>query len=161
MIHAACHERHVSARTRILAVAIGVCVSSCATQKPAGSQDGIPVLVAGEFVDDYDMRYTIDERVWLQQPRSRFEVIEWHPGEQFLIARNGRENPSEPGLYSRIDWMELEGHAPYEWAFCYTTYDARSAGDALTATPPNRSTPRTGCNGYPFSRMRRAVTIDE
>lgn len=139
---------------------MAVCLTSCATQKLPASPDGIPSLVVGEFVDDYGIRYTIDDAVWMHHPRASYEVIEWHPDDQFLIATNDTENPSEPGLYTRIDWIVLEGHAPYEWAFCYTTYDAASAEDALNADQADRTTPRTGCNGYPFSRMRPATNED-
>lgn len=44
--------------------------------------------------------------------------------------------------------------APYTWGYCYSAYNAPSAAVAETVSVANRAIPRTGCNGYPFSRMR-------
>ncbi|HTD94098.1 MAG TPA: hypothetical protein VK644_09810 [Chitinophagaceae bacterium] len=46
--------------------------------------------------------------------------------------------------------------APFEWGFCLTVYNAKSDSLATQATPADRNHPRKGCNGYPFSRMKRA-----
>lgn len=50
--------------------------------------------------------------------------------------------------------MRLSDLAPYTWAFCLTAYKAPTAESARATTAANRATPRTGCNGYPFSRMK-------
>ena len=73
-----------------------------------------------------------------------------------LIDRNDTANTHAPGLWTRIDWVRLGGMEPYTWAFCLTAYDAptRTAAEATPAA--DRATPRTGCTGYPFSRMRRS-----
>ncbi|CAN5907988.1 hypothetical protein BH11GEM2_BH11GEM2_35000 [soil metagenome] len=62
-------------------------------------------------------------------------------------------------LWSRIDWIRLE-MAPYEWAFCLSAYAAPTQEAALATTTARRDAPRTGCNGHPFSRMRRAGPAD-
>ena len=74
---------------------------------------------------------------------------------QTLIAQNDSANAYAPGLWTRIDWVRLDGMAPYTWAFCLTAYDAPTRAAAEATPPADRATPRTGCNGYPFSRMRR------
>ncbi len=51
--------------------------------------------------------------------------------------------------------MPLAGMPPYEWAFCLSAYEASSAGEAEAAEIARREQPMTGCNGFPFSRMRR------
>ena len=111
-------------------------------------------MVLGRFDDDYDNHYTIGPAAWLQEPRARYHIAAWHPDQQYLIARNDGENPGEPGLWTRIDWVALDGMAPYRWGFCYTTYAAPSLAAAETIAPATRATPRSGCGGHPFSRMK-------
>ena len=50
----------------------------------------------------------------------------------------------------------LEGMPPYRWGYCYSTWTAASAAVAETVSVARRDTPRTGCNGFPFSRMKPA-----
>jgi hypothetical protein len=45
--------------------------------------------------------------------------------------------------------------APFLWGFCLTTYDAKTIEEAQTKAKADRANPRKGCNGYPFSRMKR------
>ena len=57
--------------------------------------------------------------------------------------------------------MALPGMPPYEWAFCLSAWDAPTQADAERADIARRDTPKTGCNGYRFSRMRRVqATLD-
>lgn len=124
----------------------------------AGSR-AAPVTLAslprGSFVDDYGNRFTISGARFAQQPHGVFHFVEWHRDSLYVIARNDDSNPSDPGAFTRIDWMPLS-MAPYTWAFCFTAWNAASR-DAARATPaPDRSRPRTGCNGHPFSRMAPA-----
>lgn len=112
-------------------------------------------MLLGEWRDDYNSRHTITPTTWTHHPRSTYKVIAWHPDQNYVIARNADDNPSEAGLYTRIDWMPLPDMAPYTWAFCLSAYDAPTAKAAEDVTLANRDTPRTGCNGFPFSRMRQ------
>ena len=57
------------------------------------------------------------------------------------------------GLFTRIDWVRLD-MAPFTWAFCMTAYKATPADSAEATQPAKRDVPRTGCNGFPFSRMK-------
>jgi len=93
--------------------------------------------------------------MWTQLPHGRFNVIRWNAGGQYLIAQNDSANRSAPGRWTRIDWVLLPNMAPYEWAFCLSAYDAPTVAAAESTTVARRDTPRTGCNGFPFSRMRR------
>lgn len=118
---------------------------------PAGSP---PALVLGSFVDDYAIGYTVSATDWIQGHDTRYEVVSWHPGARYLIARTPiGDRPGQPQVWLRIDWMELDT-PPYTWAFCYSAYEAPSAEAAAAVTVARRETPRTGCNGHPFSRMR-------
>ncbi|MDZ4673193.1 MAG: hypothetical protein SGI84_02000 [Gemmatimonadota bacterium] len=118
-----------------------------------------PAELVGEWVDDYGIRYQVSDTLWLQQPSVVYRVARWEAGEQYLVAQNGAENPADGGLYTRIDWVELEAAAPWDWAFCMATWDANSSAGAAVAPASDREHPRTGCDGHPFSRMRR-VTAD-
>ena len=142
-------------QVRVLPVALVAamgCVRPPATAAPAP----IPAFLVGAFFDDYGIRYEITQSEWFQHPRARYHIVRWDVAGQFAIARNDSANPSEGGLWTRIDWLELQGMPPYSWGFCYSAYNAPSAAAAETVTVANRTTPRTGCNGFPFSRMRRS-----
>ena len=115
-----------------------------------------PKFMLGDFRDDYDIEYEISKDLWFQKPNAKFHVEEWSREEQYLIARNDSLNPSDSGLYTRFDWMEFENMLPYEWGFCMTAYRAETIEDARNVSPPDRDNPKTGCNGFPFSRMRVA-----
>ncbi len=117
--------------------------------------DTVPAFT-GKFTDDYGIGYHITDSVWTQLPKAKYHVLEWNRAEQYILARNDDNNPSEKGLYTRIDYLVLPGMAPWTWAFCLTTYNAISAEVALKAAAADRLNPRKGCNGFPFSRMKKA-----
>ena len=119
--------------------------------------DSIPTFLKGDFIDDYGIRYTIDDSLWFQLPGARYHIIKWNPVEQYLVARNDDRNPAESGLFSRIDYMRFENMEPFIWGFCLTVYNAKSSFEADTSRSANRLNPRKGCNGFPFSRMKRAM----
>ena len=132
-----------------------ITLAACSSRRPPEvAGDEPPAWMLGTFVDDYGNRYTISRREWTQHP-SRYLIMRWAPAEGYLIARNDSANAGDGGRWTRIDWVGLPGMAPYEWAFCYTAYAATSAAEAESTPAALRDTPRTGCNGYPFSRMRR------
>lgn len=114
---------------------------------PLGAQTA-PRTLLGEFSDDYQSRHTITDTNWLHHPATRYRIVRWDSVGQFLIARNS------DGTFSRFDWMHLEAMAPWEWAFCIATWNAPSADSAANVTIARRESPRTGCNGFPFTRMR-------
>lgn len=144
---------------RLAAVLLSAALAGCAPRLAPPEGEPPPFLL-GASVDDYGIGYTVSPEAWVQHPSARYHVRLWRPERGYLIAQNDAANPSDGGRWTRIDWVRLEGMAPYEWAFCLTAYDAASAAEAEAAPPPERGTPRTGCNGYPFSRMRRATPAD-
>jgi hypothetical protein len=127
------------------------------TSSPAPhiSTDSIPVMFKGQFADDYDIRYTITDSLWTQHPNARYHILKWNTQEQYIIARNDEANPSEKGLYSRIDYMQFSNMEPWRWGFCLTVYNAASDSLAEVQAVADRKNPRKGCNGFPFSRMKR------
>lgn len=121
--------------------------------------DAAPVAaqsIFGSFEDDYGSRYVVSDSEWVHEGYARYLIHEFDVEEQYLIARNHDDNPTGAGLWSRIDWMQLEGMPPYQWAFCLTAFEAASQQEARSTPPANRATPRTGCGGHPFSRMKPA-----
>ncbi len=119
------------------------------------ANDSIPSMLLGDFVDDYGIRYTITDSVWIQHPNVKYHILKWNTGEQSILAKNDVANPSEPGLYTRIDYMYFTGMKPWQWGFCLTVYNAKSDSIAVASTQADRQHPKKGCNGYPFSRMKK------
>lgn len=115
----------------------------------------MPAALRGAFVDDYGTRHTIDDSLWVHGPRNRYHVISWHPGAHFVIARNDSANVADSGRYDRIDWVILPDNDGWEWAFCIATWNAPSVAAARATTVADTANPRSGCGGYPFTRMRR------
>jgi hypothetical protein len=115
-----------------------------------------PAMLLGDFTDDYRGRFSISDSIWFQRPRNRFRIVEWHPDEMYLIAQNAPDDPTAPGLWSRIDWLSFDNMKPFTWGFCLTTWTAPTRDAARSTAPAVRSTPRTGCSGFPFTRMQRA-----
>jgi hypothetical protein len=116
-----------------------------------------PTALLGTFEDDYQNRFTISATEWLQLPHGKFNVVRWNAESRYLIAQNDAANSHAPGKWTRIDWVMLDGMAPWEWAFCLTAYEAPTADSAEATRTARPETPRTGCNGYPYSRMKRMV----
>ncbi|MGH7468633.1 MAG: hypothetical protein ACRENP_11790 [Longimicrobiales bacterium] len=148
-----------SAGRRACASILGVALL-CACHSPAAVREprsaDLPAFLLGDFMDDYGGRFTISATEWVQHPTNRYRIVKWNVSAQYLIAQNDAANASAPGLWTRIDWLQLPARAPYTWGFCFTAYEARSATEAEVTTSAQRDTPRTGCNGFPFSRMRSA-----
>ena len=87
--------------------------------------------------------------------RNHYRIVRWDIANQFLIAQNDSANVSDPNRWTRIDWLKLNDMTPFEWAFCFTAYKATTRQEAESTAAAKRETPRTGCNGFPFSRMKR------
>ena len=81
--------------------------------------------------------------------------MEWNTKEQYIITQNAATNPSEPNLFTRIDYVALNDMEPFSWGFCYTTYNAASASMAKATAAADKTNPKKGCGGYPFSRMKK------
>ncbi|MGO4550723.1 hypothetical protein AB4059_06435 [Lysobacter sp. 2RAF19] len=120
-----------------------------------GTGNAPPQMLVGDFVDDYGITYRISAQDWHQRPGTHYRVVAWHPDARYLVAQNDAGNASDAGLWTRIDWVALPGMPPYAWGFCLSAYNAPTQADAERTTVARRDAPKTGCNGFPFSRMRR------
>lgn len=114
-----------------------------------------PAMFKGNFVDDYGIRYTVNDTLFMQLPRTKYHIIKWNVKDQYIVARNDGQNPGEGGLYTRIDYMQFSNMEPWKWGFCLSVYDAKTDQIAETTAKADRQNPMKGCNGYPFSRMKR------
>ncbi|MEO9886728.1 MAG: hypothetical protein ABJR05_04805 [Balneola sp.] len=117
----------------------------------------IPESIQGIFQDDYNIEYELTAKVFYQKPETKFHILKWNVDEQYFISQNDSLNPYDPNLYSRVDWMIFENMEPYEWGFCLSDYNAITADSAEAVNVVDRSKPKTGCNGYPFSRMKPII----
>jgi len=129
--------------------------SSISFTKPV--KDSIPAFLLGEFIDDYGIRYNITDSLWIQKPGIKYHIIKWNIKDQYFIAKNDMNNPSEPGLYSRIDYMEFNNMKPFLWGFCLTVYNAKTDSIAEFSKTADSANPMKGCGGYPFSRMKHEL----
>lgn len=119
------------------------------------AQTKAPEMIKGNFMDDYKITYTINDTLWIQKPNAKYHIIKWNEKEQYLIARNDKNNPADGDLYTRIDYMTFENMAPFLWGFCLSAYNAKTEAEAEAVKIADRANPRKGCNGFPFSRMKR------
>lgn len=132
------------------------CAAASTRHASPSSATSPPAWMIGAFEDDYASRHTITAAGWTQEGYARYHVARWNAEGQYLIARNDTTNRADAGKWTRIDWMRLEGMPPYEWAYCISTWNAATADAAEATLVADRSIPRTGCNGHPFTRMKRA-----
>ena len=130
--------------------------SACAIPTSRGPSGTAPAPLLGAFEDDYGGSYVITKEEWRHGAAARYHILKWDTAGKYLIALNGAANPTGAGLWTRIDWIPLTDMPPYEWAFCMTAYEAPSAVEAERTATAQPATPRTGCNGHPYSRMKRA-----
>jgi hypothetical protein len=129
-------------------------MAGCHTTRHTAAAD-LPGWMEGKFTDDYGIRYTVSDTLFHQHPSARYHILEWNASSQYLLVKNDESNPTEKGLYSRIDYMQFKGMEPYTWGFCLTVYNAPDTATARKAAAANRDEPRKGCGGFPFSRMKR------
>jgi hypothetical protein len=121
------------------------------TSATTGAPDA---FVVGSFTDDYNATHTVTATEWRHGSRARYHIVKWNTTGQYLIARNDSANPGDGGLWTRIDWMKLDGMVPWTWGYCMSAFKAPSADSAESTRVANRATARTGCNGFPFTRMK-------
>jgi len=127
---------------------------SCTTA-PEPNENSLPTFLLGAFEDDYGVQYHIDQEVFHLLPDDTFHIISVHKEEGYIILQNDSHNSFAPSLFTRIDYQKLEDMKPYEWAFCFSSYAAASMEEATDQVNTQKTDLRTGCGGFPFSRMKR------
>lgn len=121
----------------------------------AQSKSKVPEFLLGNFTDDYQIKYTITDSLWVQHPNARYHILKWDMEKQYLIVKNDAANQTGKNQYTHIDFMQFNDMQPYLWGFCLTKYNAETAQIAEETAAADRANPKKGCNGYPFSRMKR------
>lgn len=114
-----------------------------------------PEFALGNFTDDYGISYSISDSLWIQKPNMKFHILKWNSEKQYVVAKNDAANKEDANKYTRIDYMTFSGMEPYKWGFCLTVYNAESDEIAEKTAYVDRLNPKKGCNGYPFSRMKK------
>ena len=141
----------------ITLVVLAVAAARCTSSRPiAVKGPDIDSSLLGNFTDDYNIRYTISSNSFIQHPGVRYHLLLYNKEEQYFIARNDSSNVSDGGLYTRIDIIRFSDMEPWRWGFCLTAYRAPDMAAAIRTAAADRTNPRKGCGGYPFSRMKRA-----
>ena len=138
---------------RLLALLLLLPLFSLAQNKKA------PEFALGNFTDDYGITFTINDTLWVQNGYAKYHIIKWNKKKQYLIARNDVNNKSDGNKYTRIDYMKFNNMEPFLWGFCLTVYKAETDKIAEKTAIADRKNPKKGCNGYPFSRMKRVDPI--
>jgi hypothetical protein len=138
----------------------GVACASAATRRDPASGLRLATVPIGQFFDDYGSMQTVSATEWRQGAYARYQIVAWDTVARYLIARNDSANPTAGGRWTRIDWVPLDGMPPWRWGFCFSAYGAetREAAEATRIARPE--TPRTGCNGHPYSRLRPTGVIE-
>ncbi len=145
-------------RRYILLLLLSLSTIGC-HEVPSLQDSSPPAELLGQFLDDYGIEYTITKQTWTMMPEQKFHILQWNPQEQYLLARNDTENASDQDLFTRIDYMIFDHQQkPYRWGFCMSAFDAKSRSQAEKIAIADRAHPKTGCNGFPFSRMKPKKT---
>lgn len=110
-----------------------------------------PTEILGDFVDDYGESHTLTATRWSASEAPDIAIEWWVPGEEYFLLR------SDEGLWTRVDWVMLDD-PQWAWGFCLASWDQPSPEEAVRVGRgvADRTTPRTGCNGSPFTRMAPA-----
>jgi len=96
-----------------------------------------------------------------------FHLLDFSNDETWVVARNDCANAYFPGLYSRFDWLVVEGGeggaagaagaggaaAADSIYFCQIGYDEASQVAARQLPPADRANLKKGCDGFPWSRL--------
>jgi hypothetical protein len=127
-----------------------------AARAPADPMEDVASEVpVGSFEDDYGERAFFGAGSVVQLPYGRLHVERWNIPEGYFVAQNDSTNKYDPGTWARVDFIRLTGMPPWEWAYCLSAYNAPTADSAEATRIARPDTPRTGCNGHPFTRLKR------
>lgn len=151
--------RIAATATLLVTAAVNATAQASAGNSSAqvASMQSPPAFMLGDFEDDYGARFTISAQEFFQRSRNHFHIVEWNVRDQYFIAHNDSLNTSDANKWTRIDWLPLTGMEPFGWAFCFSAYKAVTRAEAAATAVAKRDTPKTGCNGFPFSRMKRSA----
>lgn len=78
--------------------------------------------------------------------------------ENYLVTQNATTSPFNPGLFNRIVWTEIVDD---RFFYCFVDFGLLSLEEALTSTmTADPSSPESsGCGGFPWTGLRRAISL--
>jgi predicted Fe-S protein YdhL (DUF1289 family) len=114
-----------------------------------------PTALLGAFQDDYGSRYEVTAARFVHGRSSEYLITEWNVAERYFLAQNAPTNPADGGRWTRVDWVEFTDQGPFRWGYCFSAFRERTQAAARAVPSADRSAPRSGCHGFPFSRMQR------
>lgn len=117
-------------------------------------QDQNDAFIIGDFQDDYNYQYHITNDKWLLQPELLYQFTKWDKENNYIIA-SSRDKTSGKKKYTRIDYVLLEDMVPYTWCYCISNYEKESPDEAESIINIDSNDLKKGCNGFPFSRMKK------
>jgi len=109
----------------------------------------LPDYLIGDFTDDYDIQYTITDTTWIQWPHFEMNIVEIDTAEMYILGYDTGDS-----TFTRVDYMPFENQGDFKWGFCYSSYEEKNKAEAMIGVSANRQAHKTGCNGFPFSRMK-------
>ena len=111
-----------------------------------------PAQIRGDWSDDYGASHQIGDTLW-RHGGNRYRLVRWDSAGNYLIAR--RLGTDSAAVWTRIDLIRLDSMPPWRWGYCLATWTAPSADSAAATRLADRTTPRSGCGGFPFTRMKQ------
>lgn len=125
----------------------------CFSNAPPATLDDTPeggeLAIIGNYYDVSAVRFEIDQEQYLESgPAGLYEAVsvDWYDNSlRALAGKNSQENEYQPpGLYSRIDWIVIEGIL---WV-CLSGDDEATLADAKALPRTDDAAPwESGCGG--------------
>ncbi|MEM9548046.1 MAG: hypothetical protein AAGA77_18840 [Bacteroidota bacterium] len=122
--------------------------------KPKHDTNVLPTFMIGTFEDDYGIHYQVDNSMFQLLPDDKYHVLSVNIVERYIILQNDSLNTFAPSLFTRIDYEKLSSMEPFEWAFCFSSFEEASVEEAINKVNTQKTDLMKGCNGFPFSRMK-------
>jgi hypothetical protein len=123
--------------------------TSAGSGNDGGSEGLDPLVIAGEYTDNFGGDHTITSAEWLSGGFA-FNISAFDNEEQWVLARNDQENAVFPCLWSRFDWTESDG----KLYFCQSAFAAESVEAAAAVLRPDTTAPSTrGCGAFAWSEL--------
>lgn len=150
----------MSFRALVIPAALGACSGDPPKSTPTGDtgDSSVPMgddelEIAGVYVDAYGTTHAIDAATWAMASAygdSAFHVSRWDNDADYLLAENDAANAWSAELWSRFDWIEVDGHL----FFCQTAYDAADEETAGATPRANDTDPAGGgCGGFAWTDL--------
>lgn len=143
-------------KTSFFLIATWLLISACqSTAKISEQKLKVPEELLGAFSDDYGSNYIITSSEWMHGKSIKYHLLQFNKEGNYFIARNADTNPLQGGLFTRIDIVYFDNMEQWKWGYCLTEYKAATLKDAKNALAANKQNLLKGCNGFPFTRMKK------